>query len=185
MEQWGYICNCELCEFESDPRNKNAIGRAILLKERAEKLTDELYNPGYPTMQHVHFKLLNQAFSLAEEMKLGPTRFNTAVWQAIHCLLSPLPKPKDHKKFLQVLHRAKSIVCDCEFEHQLALWERWSSFNEICKVALSDECINEVREKYKILEFYRTNIPSYKKRQLLEENFSLCHRHTSLESNNN
>ena len=150
LTKWDYMCYCELCDFESDPRNKNAIERAILLRGRANKLTE---------LQHDHFKLLNQAFSLAEEMKLGPTRFNTAVWQAIHYLISPLPKPKDHKKFLQVLYRAKSILCDCELEHRRALWKRWSSFNEICEAPLPDDCKTEVEENLNLMNSYRSNIP--------------------------
>ena len=160
LSKWDYICDCELCEFESDPRNKNALARAILLRERADKQTDESYYSDYPAMQDFHFKLLEKAFSLAKEMQLGPTRFNTAVWQAIHYSLSAIPEPKDEKKFLKALNRAKSILCDYELEHQLELWKRWKFFLETSQAPLPDDCKTEVEENFKLLNFYQSNIPT-------------------------
>ena len=159
LEQRGLFCDCELCEFESDPRNKTALERAVLLKERAEQLTDIKCNPEYPMMQDAEFELLNEAFSLAEEMKLGPTRFNMALWQAIQYLLAFCPKPRDHKRFLKSLYRAKSFLCDLELQFQWEIFDIWCRFNNSCQAPLSNECKREVREIHHIISSYLTYIP--------------------------
>ena len=159
LKEWDVFCDCESCEFESDPRNKTALEKAVLLKERADKLTDIKCNPEYPEMQDAEFELLNEAFSLAKEMKLGPTRFNMALWQAIQYLLSSCPKPRDHKKFLKSLYRAKSFLCDFELQHQRDFFDIWFRFNNICQAPLSNECKREVREIRHIISSYLTYIP--------------------------
>ncbi|KAI6652893.1 hypothetical protein LOD99_4279 [Oopsacas minuta] len=141
-----------------DPKNKELLERAKLLREKADRLTELKYNPNHATFGPDHFELLNQIFALAEEMQLGPNRYNTAIWQAIHNLISSLPEPEDYEKFLQILYRCKSLLCDTELGHQFALWKRWIYFNYSCNVA-SPECIDEVLKRYAWFDNFVTNIP--------------------------
>ena len=110
---WDWHCNCDLCEFESNPRLKNALQRAVLLHNRAKK------------MEQGSFKLLNQAFDIAEELKLGKYRFNSAVWNTIITLTTPwiiLANKKDTRKYLGVMYRARTFLCELDLKHQWYYW---------------------------------------------------------------
>ena len=159
LKKWNYTCDCKLCEFESDPKNEDLLKRIRILRDKADKITDEKHsNPEYYILGHGHYKLLDEAFSLAEEMQLGPNQFNAVLWQAIHFLISYFPEQKDYKKFTQILERCESLLCDSELHHQVALWKRWYNFNETNSAAKS-RCIREVRKKYFKFEKLLTNIP--------------------------
>ena len=112
---WNWHCNCDLCEFESNPRLENALQRAVLLHNRAEKVNSERGS----------FILLNQAFDLAEELKLGKYRFNSAVWNTIITLTTPWSlcgNKKEIRKYLGVMYRARTFLCELDLKHQWYYW---------------------------------------------------------------
>ena len=113
---WDWHCNCDLCEFESNPRLKDALQRAVLLHNRAEKVSSD------PNV----FKLLNEAFDLAEELKLGKYRFNSAVWNTIITLTKPWSlcgNKKEIRKYLGVMYRARTFLCELDLKHQWYYWK--------------------------------------------------------------
>ena len=159
LKKMNLSCDCQLCKFESNPKNKTLLQRAVLLRERAHKRTSIEFNPDYPILQDCDFELLNEAFSLAEEMKLGPTQFNVALWQAMQYLLSSSPKPTEYQRLHDAFCRAKSYLCDLELQHQRDFWDIWYLFISMCQFPISQECRDEIRFKHLLISNYLTNIP--------------------------
>ena len=111
---WNWVCNCELCKFESNPRNKSSLQRAVLLYNKVGgKLLFE---------EAERFKLLNQVFDLAVELKLGPNRFNSAIWNAIIALTTMMPSKREIRKYLGVMYRARKFLCELDLKHQWYYW---------------------------------------------------------------
>ena len=112
---WSWRCNCDLCEFESNPRLKDALQRAVSLLNRAKKVGSDLNV----------FKLLNEAFDLAEELKLGKYRFNSAVWNTIITLTKPRSlcgNTRDTQECIDVMHQARKFLCELNLKHQWYYW---------------------------------------------------------------
>ena len=127
LEQKGIYCKCTLCEFESDLGNANLLQRAINLRERAINLSES--NPD-GLMQDSHFELLDQTISIAEELNLGRTRFNAAVWHAFHYSTKNFTNmdPRYYAKFIEAFNRAKPLLCDSEVWHQFFYWNKLRNF---------------------------------------------------------
>ena len=146
---WDWHCNCDMCEFESNPGLKDALQRAILLLNRAEKVTTD------PNV----FTLLNQAFDLAEELELGKYRFNSAVWNTIITLTrvsSFFGNKEDTQKYLGVMYRARTFLCELELKHQ---WYYW--MNCVClayNLELNDNFKLEAEDKFKEIESFIINV---------------------------
>ena len=146
LKMWNYKCDCKLCKFESDPMNEALLNKAKVLREKVDKITDQKYAPEHSTLGDYHYKFLDEAFSLAEEMQLGKDRYNGTLWQTIHSLISYSPKQEDYKKFTQILKRCESLLCDSDLEHQKFLWWRWHKFNSYNPGATA-RCTRKVEDK--------------------------------------
>ena len=143
---WDWRCNCDLCEFESNPRLKNALQRAVLLLNRAEKVSSD------PNV----FKLLNEAFDLAEELKLGKYRFNSAVWNTIITLTTDWSflsgNKKEVRKYLGVMYRARTFLCELDLKHQ---WYYWMNCVGLAnRLQLNDDFKLEAEAKFKEVESF-------------------------------
>ena len=112
---WKWDCNCEMCEFESNPRNKVALQRAVHLCTRVNN-TDQIIS------SKKQLKLLNRAFELADLLKLGPNRFNSAVWQSIIALTRLMILNEDFSSCLNVLYQARKYLCKRDLKHQWYYW---------------------------------------------------------------
>ena len=142
---WDWHCNCYLCEFESNPRLKDALQRAVLLLNRAEKVSSD------PNV----FKLLNEAFDLAEELKLGKYRFNSAVWNTIITLTtswSLCSNKKDTQKYLGVMYRARTFLCELDLKHQWYYWMNCVGLADCLQ--LNDDFKLEAEAKFKEVESF-------------------------------
>ena len=142
---WKLHCNCDLCEFESNPRLKDALQRAVLLHNRAKKVSSD------PNV----FKLLNQAFDLAEELKLGKYRFNSAVWNTIITLTKPwclCGNKKEIRKYLGVMYRARTFLCELDLKHQWYYWKNCVGLAN--RLQLNVDFKLEAEAKFKEVEFF-------------------------------
>ena len=146
LDMWNYKCDCKLCKFETDPMNEGLFNKASILRRKVDQITNQDYTPKLPTLEDRHYKLLDEAFSLAEEMQLGKDRYNGIIWQAIHNLISSSPKQEDYEKFTQVLKRCESFLCDSDLDHQKFLWCRWYQFNTYNPAATA-RCTRKVENK--------------------------------------
>ena len=146
---WDWHCNCDMCEFESNPKFKNAIQRAVLLHSQAKNVKSEQGNP---------FRLLNQALDLAEELKLGKYRFNSAVWNSIITLTNPwsITFNKDTRKYLGVMYRARTYLCELELKHQLLYWMNYMNLANTFE--LNEDLRFEAEAKFKEVESFIMNI---------------------------
>ena len=142
---WDWHCNCDMCEFESNPRLKNALQRAVLLYNRASKLSSEQGN---------RFKLLNQAFMLAEELELGKFRFNSAVWNTIITLTTPgiSAVKKDTQRYLGVMYRARTYLCELDLKHQWYYWMNCVAMANCFQV--NDNFKFEAKTKFEEVKFF-------------------------------
>ena len=111
---WNWHCNCDLCEFESNPKFKNVLERALsLLKRAVEGVSSERES----------FKLLNETFDIAEELKLGKYRINSAVWNTIITLTRNFcGNKKEIRKYLGIMYRARTFLCELDLKHQWYYW---------------------------------------------------------------
>ena len=138
LENWDYVCSCEMCRFESDPKNKNLLERGIQLMNRAKKISSPEYNQS-GMIQQSHFKLLNEVFTVAKEMNLGRTRFNSSIWRAIHYLTNIKIDLKDHGQYYEALMQARPFLCEYDLEHELFYWIKCNGFVKMCRANVPKE----------------------------------------------
>ena len=169
LKKMQRFCNCNSCEFESDANNTDILQRAIDLRIQS-KLLSEL-NPD-ACMKRSHFKLLNQVMALADELNLGPKRFNADVWKAFHYLthnFSEIEK-EENVMFLELYDRARSYLCEYEMWHQLLFWKKLRIFTvRFCKIPLPCEYKSEVMQKYQEID---SIIRVGMRRRIWRENFN-------------
>ena len=144
LGHWNYVCSCEMCRFESDPKNKNLFERGIQLMNRAKKISSPEYNQS-GMIQQSHFKLLNEVFTVAKEMNLGRTRFNSSIWRAIHSLTDIKIDLKDHGQYYEALMQARPFLCEYDLEHELFYWIKCNSFINMCQTNVPETNIPEIQ----------------------------------------
>ena len=147
---WNWVCICEMCEFECEAKNKSLLQRAVHLCNRVTN-ADHVFPP------KTQFKLLDQAFNLAGLLQLGPRRFNSAVWQTIITLTRPLTLAKYVKKYIEILHRARTFLCERDLKHQ---WHYWGNCLLLANLLeLGDkEFRSEAQKKYDEVDSYIMDI---------------------------
>ena len=132
---WNFICNCEMCEYESDPKNQHLLIRSEELFDSAYKILPEADNITKEGVKAVnsHFRQLEDLFSqvvkLAEDMGLGDNRFNDAVWTAMRNILLCYFNTTVHLYFLNI-NRVESFFrimdraffCEKELSHETRYW---------------------------------------------------------------
>ena len=138
LGHWDYVCSCEMCRFESDPKNKNLLERGIQLMNRAKKISSPEYNQS-GMIQQSHFKLLNEVFTVAKEMNLGRTRFNSSIWRAIHYLTNIKIDLKDHGQYYDALMQARPFLCEYDLEHELLYWIKCNGFVKMYRANVPEE----------------------------------------------
>ena len=152
LKKMQRFCNCNSCEFESDANNTDILQRAIDLRIQSKLLSQS--NPT-ACMKQSHFKLLNQVMALADELNLGPKRFNADVWKAFHYLthnFSEIEK-EENVMFLELYDRARSYLCEYEMWHQLLYWKKLRIFTvRFCKISLPQVYKDEVMQKYQEID---------------------------------
>ena len=142
---WSLVCNCELCEFESNPRYKNALQRAVHLYNQ---VTEEV---NFQELKR--FKLLNQAFDLAVELKLGPNRFNSAVWNTIITLTRLMTSKKETRRYLGVMYRARTFLCERDLKHQWYYWMNCVILSQLLELE-NDKFKMEAKKKFAEVESF-------------------------------
>ena len=143
---WNWVCNCELCEFESNPRFKNALQRAVLLYNKVNK--EQFF-----LEEAKRFKMLNQAFELAVELKLGPNRFNSAIWNTIKILTELMTSKKEIRRYLGVMYRARTFLCERDLKHQWYYWMNCVTLSKMFQLE-NDQFKTEAENKYAEVESF-------------------------------
>ena len=127
---WGFICNCELCQYESDPKNQHLLSRGVKLYDRACKIIAERNNVTREDVNS-HFCQLEDLFSevvkLAEDMGLGADRFNNTVWtvmkKVFYCYMNSTLKFSNKERidsYFRIMDRA--FFCEKELIHETNYW---------------------------------------------------------------
>ena len=150
---WNIICNCELCQYESDPKNQHLFLRSVKLHYRVCKV---LFEKDIVTKLSVnsYFRQLEILFSevikLAEDMGLGANRFNDTVWNVMrkifHCYMYSAIKFKvGFESFFRIMDRA--FFCEKELQYETRYW-----FMYMQMIILSDSFTPLARERHKRVE---------------------------------
>ena len=126
-DRWGFRCECELCYFETDPLNREAIVRSVDLRDNSLQLSSLSNNP-LQIIGPSQYKLLLDVVGLAGELNLGQDRFNAAVWQSIVSLTKLRVAPNDSAVYFEFIDKIKPYMCHLELTHQLFLWRNCLSY---------------------------------------------------------
>ena len=126
-DRWGFWCECELCQFETDPLNREAIARSLQLRELSIGLSSLSNNP-LQIIGPAQHQLLVEVVGLAGELNLGPERFNAAVWHSIVSLTKLRVAPNDSSVYFELIDGIKPYLCQLELTHQLFLWNNCLSY---------------------------------------------------------
>ena len=126
-ERWGFNCMCELCEFESDPANRDKIARSFQLRDVTQKLCSLSSNP-LQIIAPAQYRLLADAVELARELQLSHKMFSASLWQAILALTKLRIAPNDCSVYFEFIDKIKPYLCELELVHQLGLWNNCLSY---------------------------------------------------------
>ena len=150
MLGWKLVCNCEMCEFESNPRNKETLQRAI-------QLCNRVTNPDLTMSSNRQIKLLNRAFELADLLRLGPIRFNSAIWQSIISLTRLMLLNGDVSNCLKGMYRARKLLCERDLKHQWYYWTNCVLLSNLSELQ-DNVFMLEAKKKFDEVESYIIDI---------------------------
>ena len=145
--RWGFSCACELCEFESDPANRDKIKRSFQLRDVTLTLCSLSNNP-LQIIGPTQYTLLADAVGLARELQLSHEMFSASLWQAILALTKLRIAPNDCSVYFQFIDEIKPYICELELIHQVELWNNCLSYFRYIQLHERDKRRKDIALRY-------------------------------------
>ena len=128
----GYICNCILCKYESEPNITPLLAQvATLYPQTADFWHNYACNSGRrlssPVPLPKYKELVARAIELADGLGLGHRTFCGLLWASLMDLTYIIDVPvKDQLSFLE---KIQEYLCELEVYHQFSYWR---NYHKIC-----------------------------------------------------
>ena len=146
-ERWGFNCKCELCEFESDPANREKITKSFKFRDGTLDLCSISNNP-LQIIGPAQYKLLDNVVGLARELQLSHKMFSASLWRTILALTKLRIAPNDCSVYFEFIDKIKPYICELELNHQLDLWNNCLSYFHYIQLHEKDKRREEVALRY-------------------------------------